>query len=106
VRSRRPRRPHRPRRTHGGHIAEGTGTDSGEEAGPQAANPYGYNYCGRGSRVCDPKPDICAYFDCIGNFDNGKGYMIECADGKVSMSGGRQGSCSQHGGNRRTVYDG
>jgi hypothetical protein len=32
--------------------------------------------------------------------------MIECADGKVSMSGGRQGSCSQHGGNRRTVYDG
>ncbi|GFJ92194.1 hypothetical protein [Phytohabitans rumicis] len=70
------------------------------------SNPYGYNYCSRGSRITDPKPDICSYFDCIDNFWNGKGYMIECDDGMVSMSGGRQGSCSYHGGNNRTVYDG
>jgi hypothetical protein len=70
------------------------------------ANPYGYNYCGHGSRIYDPKPDVCTYFDCIGNFWDGVGYMIECNDGMVSMSGGRQGSCSYHGGNRQTVYDG
>jgi hypothetical protein len=70
------------------------------------SNPYGYNYCGRGSRIYDPKPDVCAYFDCIDNFWNGVGYMIECNDGMVSMSGGRRGSCSHHGGNKRTVYDG
>jgi hypothetical protein len=32
--------------------------------------------------------------------------MIECDDGMVSMSGGRQGSCSHHRGNNRTVHDG
>jgi hypothetical protein len=70
------------------------------------SNPYGYNYCGRGVRIYDPKPDICLYFDCIPAFGDGVGYMIECQDGMVSMSGGRRGSCSHHGGNRRPVYDG
>jgi hypothetical protein len=45
----------------------------------------------------DPKPDVCSYFDCIDNFWNGKGYMMQCQDGMVSMSGGRPGSCSYHG---------
>lgn len=67
-----------------------------------SANPYGYNFCG-GSRIDDPKPDVCSYFDCIDNFWNGKGYMMQCQDGTVSMSGGRPGSCSYHGGNRRAV---
>jgi hypothetical protein len=66
-------------------------------------NPYGYNFCG-GSLIYDPKPDICSYFACIGNFWNGVGYMIQCNDGMVSMSGGRQGSCSHHDGNLRPVY--
>jgi hypothetical protein len=70
------------------------------------SNPYSYNYCGRGARITNPKPDICLYFDCIPAFGDGVGYMIECQDGMVSMSGGRRGSCSHHGGNRRTVYDG
>lgn len=69
-------------------------------------NPYGYNYCGRGARIFDPKLDICSYFDCIPAFWDGVGYMIECDDGMVSMSGGRPGSCSHHGGKNRTVYDG
>jgi hypothetical protein len=30
--------------------------------------------------------------------------MEQCTDGMVSMSGGRSGSCSHHGGNRRPVY--
>jgi hypothetical protein len=67
-------------------------------------NPYGYNFCG-GSYIRDPKPDTCLYFDCIANFWNGTGYMIQCQDGTFSMSGGRQGSCSHHGGNRRPVYE-
>jgi len=69
------------------------------------ANPYGYTFCD-GDLITDPKPDICRYFHCIPNFWEGKGYMIECSDGKVSMSGGRQGSCSYHGGNRRRVHQG
>jgi hypothetical protein len=66
-------------------------------------NPLGYNFCG-GSQIRTPDFDACTYFDCIDAFWDGKGYMIQCDDGMVSMSGGRQGSCSHHGGNRRTVY--
>jgi hypothetical protein len=54
------------------------------------ANPYGYNFCGRGGRITNPAPDVCAYFDCIANFENGTGYMVECHDAMYSMSGGRQ----------------
>lgn len=67
------------------------------------ANPYGYNYCGRGGYISPPAQDICTYFSCINNFWNGKGYMEECNDGMVSMSGGRPGACSYHGGELRPV---
>lgn len=66
-------------------------------------NPYCYNYCGRGGYISPPAQDICTYFSCIGNFWNGKGYMEECNDGMVSMSGGRPGACSYHGGELRPV---
>jgi hypothetical protein len=56
------------------------------------ANPYGYNFCGRGSLITNPASDVCVYFDCIPNFDNGTGYMVECHDAMYSMSGGRQGA--------------
>jgi hypothetical protein len=69
-------------------------------------NPYGYNFCGRGGYVVDPPADVCAYFTCIDNFWNGRGHMEECRDHTYSMSGGRPGSCSHHGGNRRPVYRG
>ncbi|MQA97300.1 MAG: DUF3761 domain-containing protein [Streptosporangiales bacterium] len=67
-------------------------------------NPYGYNFCG-GSRIYDPEPETCSYFDCIGYFDEGKGFMIQCRDGDYSLSGGRPGACSHHGGRGRTVYE-
>jgi hypothetical protein len=70
------------------------------------ANPYGYNFCGRGSYVVDPPADVCSYFDCIANFDNGHGHMEECRDHTYSMSGGRSGACSHHGGELRPVYSG
>jgi hypothetical protein len=54
-----------------------------------------------------PAPDgVCVYFICIGNFFEGRGYMVVCNDNQVSMSGGIQGSCSQHGGVRTEVHQG
>lgn len=70
------------------------------------ANPYGYNLCGVGSKVTAPQSDICDYFQCIDNFGNGNGYMVECNDGKYSMSGGIDGVCSDHDGEGPAVYDG
>jgi hypothetical protein len=66
----------------------------------------GYNLCGRGSLIYSPDPDTCSYFNCIGNFANGRGYMVECVDQTYSMSGGRSGACSYHGGELRPVYSG
>jgi hypothetical protein len=70
------------------------------------ANPYGYNLCGNGNHVTSPPGDICTYFHCIDNFDNGHGYMVECGDGTYSMSGGISGACSEHDGEWRPVYSG
>jgi len=67
------------------------------------ANPDGYTYCG-GPKIYSPNSNVCQYFNCIDNFSNGKGYMEECKDGMVSMSGGRSGACSYHGGEERPVY--
>lgn len=70
------------------------------------ANPYRLNFCGRGGLVYDPPGGVCGYFHCIDNFDNGRGYMVQCSDGQVSMSGGRRGACSYHDGVGRPVYRG
>jgi hypothetical protein len=67
------------------------------------ANPYGYNFCG-GSYITNPPSDVCSYLSCIANFWNGVGYVEQCQDGMFSKSGGRSGSCSYHGGNRRPLY--
>jgi hypothetical protein len=34
----------------------------------------------------------------IPNYENGRGYRVQCADGMYSHSGGIQGACSHHGG--------
>lgn len=70
------------------------------------ANPWGYNFCGRGSHIYSPAADVCAYFDCIASFADGVGYMVECNDGMYSMSGGRSGACSHHSGEGRAVDSG
>jgi hypothetical protein len=41
---------------------------------------------------------FCDTHDCIPNFDNGNGSVVQCADGTYSHSGGIQGACSHHGG--------
>lgn len=70
------------------------------------ANPYGYNFCGTGNHVYSPEAHTCTYFNCIKNFGNGHGYMVECNDGTYSMSGGIDGVCDDHGGENRAVYSG
>jgi hypothetical protein len=41
---------------------------------------------------------FCSTHACIPNFTNGTGYIVQCADGEWSHSGGRPGACSGHGG--------
>jgi hypothetical protein len=67
------------------------------------ANPWNYNFCGGGT-ISSPPSDFCSYFNCIPSFwDSTNGYVEQCADGAYSHSGGRSGSCSSHGGNRRPL---
>jgi hypothetical protein len=47
---------------------------------------------------------FCSTHTCIDNFDNGTGYIVQCADGEWSQSGGRPGACSYHGGETGVTY--
>jgi len=67
------------------------------------SNPDGYNFCG-GTTLYNPASDICNYFSCIPSFWNGVGYVVQCRDGMLSQSGGRQGACSHHGGEAQALY--
>jgi len=66
------------------------------------ANPWGYNFCG-GSFIYSPPVGFCTNFACIATFSSGRGYVMQCKDGAYSLSGGIQGSCSQHLGNSRAL---
>jgi len=66
-------------------------------------NPFGYNFI-LGNLITNPPSNFCQYFNCIGNFWNGRGYVNECHDATYSKSGGIQGDCSDHGGYYRTLY--
>lgn len=67
------------------------------------ANPWNYNFCGGGT-ISSPPSDFCSYFNCIPSFwDSTNGYVEQCVDGAYSHSGGRSGSCSSHGGNKRPL---
>lgn len=66
-------------------------------------NSWGYDF-NPGNLIYNPDPGFCAIFPCIANFPNGAGYVVECADGNFSKSGGRQGACSYHGDVKHTLY--
>jgi hypothetical protein len=54
-----------------------------------------------GSGLAAPSTGLetfCDTHSCIDNFTNGTGYVVQCADGTWSHSGGRPGACSWHGG--------
>jgi hypothetical protein len=69
-----------------------------------AQNPWGYDFCSGGAYIYSPPANFCSYFSCIASFWDGVGYVMQCSDGMFSKSGGRQGSCSHHGGNSRPLY--
>lgn len=66
-------------------------------------NPWGYNF-NSGNYIYSPPSDFCNYFNCIPSFwSSTNGYVEECQDDTYSHSGGRSGSCSDHGGNLRPL---
>jgi hypothetical protein len=72
------------------------------------SNPWGYNFCGRGSYITNPPADFCSYFyPCVSTFWTAtRGYVVECASGSWSHSGGVSGACSKNGGVARILYSG
>ncbi|BCJ58349.1 hypothetical protein [Micromonospora endophytica] len=66
------------------------------------ANPFGYGFCG-GDKIREPARELCDHFDCVPGFWEGRGYLVECGNGKVSLAGGSSRACGQHGGVRRVV---
>lgn len=72
------------------------------------ANPWHYNFCGRGGVIRNPPSNFCAYFSpCVSTFSTStSGYVVQCFSGKWSHSGGVSGACSSNGGVRRILYSG
>ena len=72
------------------------------------SNPWGYNFCGRGGYITDPPADFCTYFaPCVSTFWTAiSGYVVQCASGSWSHSGGVSGACSHNGGVARVLYSG
>ncbi|SCF35001.1 hypothetical protein GA0074695_5914 [Micromonospora viridifaciens] len=68
------------------------------------ANPFGYDFCGGGQRIRKPARGVCDWFDCVPGFWSGRGWLVQCRDGKVSLTGGRRDACTGHRGFRRTVW--
>ncbi|MET8088546.1 hypothetical protein [Micromonospora sp. NPDC005220] len=65
-------------------------------------NPLGYDFCG-GTRIRKPAAEVCDWFDCVPQFWAGRGYLVQCRDGSVSLAGGRSNACAQHQGVRHTI---
>ncbi|MEH0824062.1 MULTISPECIES: hypothetical protein [unclassified Micromonospora] len=78
-------------------------TTSAERRCGAPANPIGYDFCA-GKRVRKPDHRICDWFDCAQDFWSGRGYLVQCRDGAVSLTGGRRDACAGHRGVRRTVF--
>ena len=70
-------------------------------------NPWCYNFS-PGKLISIPPSNFCSYFNCTPSFwepdDPGDGYIVQCADGMYSQSGGEHGACFHHGGVRRPLY--
>jgi hypothetical protein len=68
-------------------------------------NPWCYSVTSGGSVIYSPPSNLCDYLNCISSFwSSTNGYVIQCADGEFSHSGGVSGSCSTHDGNWRPLY--
>jgi hypothetical protein len=76
--------------------------NAGTTTSPDASAPAEPDYAPVDPAQPDPgadeDPGFCDTHDCIPNFDNGNGSVVQCSDGTYSHSGGIQGACSHHGG--------
>jgi hypothetical protein len=72
------------------------------------SNPWGYNFCGRGGYIYQPPSTFCTYFaPCVSTFWTAtSGYVVQCASGSWSHSGGVSGACSRNGGVAGVLYSG
>jgi hypothetical protein len=93
--------------SHSGGIV-GACTDHGGEKGAEAESPARPSQPpeeskqpeaeGAGSLSHSGDAQFCSTHQCIANFSNGRGAVVECKDGEWSHSGGISGACSSHGG--------
>lgn len=70
-------------------------------------NPWALDFapCAVNGPIYDVPSDFCDYFGCIPSFwESTRGFVVECADGLFSHSGGRRGACSYHGGEWAPLY--
>ncbi|MDZ5445154.1 hypothetical protein U2F26_20860 [Micromonospora sp. 4G57] len=77
---------------------------AGEPRCGAPANPFGYDFCGDGYRVRRPAARTCEFFDCAPGFWSGSGYLVQCRDGLLSLTGGQREACAGQGGVRRIVH--
>ncbi|MBQ0903119.1 hypothetical protein [Micromonospora sp. U21] len=77
-------------------------TAAGDPRCGAPVNPLGYDFCS-GTRIRRPAVEVCDWFDCVPQFWAGRGYLVQCRDGSVSLTGGRSNACAEHRGVRRTV---
>lgn len=73
------------------------GSDSGDPCDPNST-AYDQASCYDPNSGGGSDQSFCDTHQCIDNFDNGTGYIVQCNDGEWSQSGGRPGACSDHGG--------
>jgi hypothetical protein len=62
---------------------------------PPASTTQEVEQSGSSSHATDDQ--FCSTHQCIENFPNGNGSIVQCQDGKWSHSGGLSGACSDHG---------
>jgi hypothetical protein len=85
------------------HAASSTASVAHQAQRGVNGNPWGYDFR-YGWVITSPPSAFCRYFWCISNFWAGRGYVVECWDGKYSKSGGLRGACSYHRGVWRILY--
>ena len=68
-------------------------------------NPWGFNFV-TGNLIYSPPSAFCGqYFSCVSTFWTAThGYVVECANGLYSHSGGVRGACSRDGGPSAILY--
>lgn len=97
--------------SHSGGLAGACADHGGEKgAAPAERNPPpersedggGGEGEGPGSLSHAEDAQFCSSHECIANFSNGHGEVVQCTDGEWSHSGGISGACSGHGGEGTT----